>query len=251
MNKVIWILWFQGFNKADWLIKQVAESWRINNPDWVIVYLTDENLRDYLQDIEYIYSKPIPMQAKSDIIRLALLNRYGGIWADATMLCMKPLDTWIDDAIRPSGLWMYYGNGGDMIGYGPASWFIASEKGSYIISRWKTKCDEYWQNRNECDRYNWMDFLFRDLYESDDKFRDLWNQVPRIYCEDYGQSHSLAHNNGMLSNYPELKRSFELSPPHALKFWKNFNTVFPDVTSEECMNTNGYFAIQMSKRGGL
>lgn len=250
MNKVIWILWFQGFNEADWLIKEVAESWRINNPDWVIVYLTSDNLHYYLQDINYIYdeTKTITMQAKSDIIRLSLLNKYGGIWADATMLCMRSLDSWIDDAIRPSGLWMYYGNGGDMIGYGPASWFIASEKGNYIISSWKLKCDEYWKNRIECDRYNWMDFLFRELYESDETFRNLWDKVPRIYCEDYGQSHSLAHNNGMISNYPDLKRSFEVSPPYALKFWKGWTNDFPDTTTESCMNSNGYFAIQMSKR---
>ena len=250
MNKVIWILWFQGFDKADWLIKQVAESWRHNNPDWVIIYITDANLRDYLQDIDYIYdeSKTISMQSKSDIIRLALLNRYGGIWTDATMLCMRPLDAWIHNSIEPSGIWMYHGNGGDMIGYGPASWLIASEKGGYIISRWKAKCDEYWKNRDKCDRYNWMDFLFRELYESDEHFRNLWNQVPRIYCEDFGQSHSLAHNNGMVSNYSDLKKSFEESPPHALKFWKHWSTDFPDVTTSECMNSNGYFAIQMSKR---
>jgi len=250
MNKVIWILWFQGFDKADWLIKQVAESWRHNNPDWVIVYLTEANLPDYLQDIDYIYdeSKTISMQAKSDIIRLALLNRYGGIWTDATMLCMRPLDAWIHNSIEPSGLWMYHGNGGDMIGYGPASWLIASEKGGYMISRWKAKCDEYWTNRATCGRYNWMDFLFRELYETDEQFRNMWHQVPRIYCEDFGQSHSLAHNSGMVSNYPDLKRSFEESPPYALKFWKHWSTDFPDVTTSECMNSNGYFAIQMSKR---
>jgi hypothetical protein len=254
MNKVIWILWFQGFENAAWIVKQVAESWKINNPDWVIVYLTDTNIRNYLDDIDYMYDekKTISMQAKSDIIRLSLLNRYGGIWADATMLCMRPLNQWIDNAIQPSGLWMYHGNGGDMIGYGPASWFIASEKGDndkgYIISKWKEKCDEYWLNRIECHRYNWMDFLFRELYESDDKFRNLWNAVPNIYCEDFGQSHSLAHNSGMVSNYPDLKEIFEKSPPHALKFWKNWDDIFPDVTTEECINSNGYFAIQMSKR---
>lgn len=250
MNKTIWLLWFQGFENAGWIIRQVAESWRINNPDWKIEYVTEANLREYVTDIDYIYdeTKEITMQAKSDIIRLSLLKNHGGIWADATMLCMRSLDSWVHGSMQPSGIWMYHGNGGDMIGYGIASWLIASEKEGYIISKWKAKCDEYWSTRTTCERYNWMDFLFRDLYESDEEFRRLWNNVPNVYCEDWGQSHSLAHNRGMVSNYPDLKQSFESCPPYALKFWKGWDVDFPDVTTDECMNSNGYFAIQMSKR---
>ena len=35
-------------------------------------------------------------------------------------------------------------------------------------------------------------------------------------------------------------------PPYVLKFWKNWNDIFPDVTTEKCINSNGYFAIQNS-----
>ena len=36
------------------------------------------------------------------MIRLELLAEHGGVWADATMLCLRPLDSWIAHAL-PEG----------------------------------------------------------------------------------------------------------------------------------------------------
>ena len=85
--KNIFLLWLQGWDNAEWLNKQVAESWELNNPGWNIHYIDFKNLKDYVNDIDYIYddTKNISPQAKSDIIRLSLLKNHGGVWADATM----------------------------------------------------------------------------------------------------------------------------------------------------------------------
>ena len=67
----------------------------INNPTWDIKCLNDDTVKEYLttNDAEIIFSdKEIQFQARSDIIRLSLLKKHGGIWADATFLCMQPLD---------------------------------------------------------------------------------------------------------------------------------------------------------------
>jgi len=79
LSKNIFILWLQGWDNAIWLTKQVAESWKINNPDWKLHYICLNNLKDYVDDIDYIYdnNKIISPQAKSDIIRLSLLKK---IW---------------------------------------------------------------------------------------------------------------------------------------------------------------------------
>jgi len=125
LQKNIFLLWLQGWENAKWLNKQVAESWEINNPEWKIHYIDLANLKDYVNDIDYIYDeqKKISPQAKSDIIRLSLLKNHGGIWADATMLCMQPLDHWVYEAVEPSQFWMYHGSGSGMTKEtGPASW---------------------------------------------------------------------------------------------------------------------------------
>lgn len=252
LNKTIWLLWFQGWDSAPWLVKQVTESWEINNQGWKIEYVTLENLREYISDVDYIYnkSKEITPQAKSDIIRLSLLKNHGGVWADATMLCMQPLDTWAEEAVKPAGLWMYHGHGSGMhCKDGPASWLIVSEKDSLIINKWKSACDEYWKDRTNADSYFWLDSLFRKLFESDIEFRKKWALAPHLYGEARGQAHSLAYYYKMESSNEDIKKIFLEKPPYALKFWwKGWQESFPDIDSAECKNSNGYYAIQMSKR---
>jgi hypothetical protein len=252
LNKTIWLLWIQGWEDVPWLIREVAKSWEINNPGWNIEYVTLGNLHKYVCDIDYIYDekKEIIPQHKADIIRLSLLKNHGGVWADATMLCMQPLDSWVPEAVKPSGLWMYHGHGGGMGAMqGPAIWFIVSEKDSLMISAWKSACDDYWRDRVRTDSYFWLDALFKELHKSDSKFRSKWNLAPHLYSELRGQAHSLAFQNGMASSNQNLKFIFRERPPYVLKFWwKEWEKKFSDVNSLECRNSNGYYAIQMSKR---
>lgn len=261
LNKTIWLLWLQGWNDSScsWLAKQVAESWSSNNPDWKIEYVTLDNLKNYVNDIDYIYdkSKTITNAALSDIIRLSLLKNHGGVWADSTLLCMQPLDHWINEAIACTGTWMYHGNGADMImtigsskfNYGPASWFIVSVVNSPILVNWKKACDEYWTNNNDTDNYLWMDSLFRKLYETDDDFKTEWLKTPYLSCEEYGQSHCLSYIDVFIGDDVYLKETFRTKPPYVIKLWNNFwNDIFPDTSTYQCQNSNSYYAIQMSKR---
>jgi hypothetical protein len=250
LNKTIWIYWGQGWEHAPNLQKTVAESWKINNPTWEIVLLTDYILKDYLsEEAPYLFdsNKNISYQAKSDIIRLSILNKYGGVWADATMLCMQPLDHWAFEAVEKSGIWMYHGWGGGFnSNVGIASWFIISHKNSYIIKKWKERCDRYWQENNEAHTYFWMDGLFRELYDTDSKFKETWTMTPNICCEDFGQAHCLVGK--MDVDDPDLKNQFEKYPPYALKFWNHWNGMFPDINTEECQKSLGYYALSLSKR---
>jgi len=255
LNKTIWLLWLQGWEHAFWLNKQVAESWEIQNPTWKIEYVTLQNLSNYVNDIDYIYDidKDISPQAKSDIIRLSLLKNHGGVWADSTMLCLQSLDHWVEEAVSPSGIWMYRGPGGGMDqNTGPTIWFIISLPDNYIISKWKEKWDEFWNTHNSNDNYFLTDHFFRELFENDYTFRELWSKTPAICCEDDGQSHCLAsYNYSFDKNNQKIKDLFLHQPPYVVKLWiRNWMDVFPDINSEDCRSSNGYFAIQMSKRIG-
>ena len=143
---------------------------------------------------------------------------------------------------------MYHGHGGEMPKeIGPASWFIVSTKNNYMINKWKEECDIYWKNSNFTNIYFWLDTLFKNLFYNDETFKNIWLKVPYLYCELEGQSHTLAHH-GMDTNTPRLKQLFLETPPYALKFWKNWNVMFPDITTDNCINSNGYCAITLSKR---
>jgi hypothetical protein len=253
MDRNIFLLWLQGWDKAPWLQNEVLTSWEINNPNWNIHLIDFKNLKNYVNDIDYIYenSKKISPQAKSDIIRLSLLKNHGGVWADSTLLCMQPLDHWLYEAIEPNGFWMYHGHGAYLNSdIGPASWFIISEKNSYLIAKWKEESDNYWSKNNKSKHYFWMDFLFRELLSRDNKFKSEWLKTPFLYCEEDGSSHTLSPLNfKMNKNNSYLKKILEIKPPYVLKISSNFNKIFPNLNSKEFKCSNVFFALQMSKRG--
>lgn len=159
---------------------------------------------------------------------------------DATMLCMTPLDGWVDGALAPSGFWMYRGvkqppplvitrENTDS----PASWFMLSEAGSYIATRWRDAAHAFWGAEAEAGGaavtgtttvlksgskppYFWMDDLFRELVATDAEFRSSWACVPYLSCEEFGQAHML---NGRLHRRSAhfIERTLRLRPPFALK----------------------------------
>ena len=106
LKKVVWLLWMQGWEQAPWLVRGVYKSYRFCAPDWEVVRLDMDSLPNYTALPSYLGQKKIRRPAKSDIIRLALLASNGGLWADATLLCMRKLDDWLPAALaQPSGFW--------------------------------------------------------------------------------------------------------------------------------------------------
>ena len=251
-EKNIFLLWLQGWDKAPWLQRKVLESWIINNPDWNIKLIDQYNLLNFVNDIDYIYDKKkiITPQSKSDIIRLSLLKKYGGIWADSTLLCMQPLSPWVFDAVSKSGMWMYHGHGSYLTSdLGPASWFIVSQKNGYLISKWKKACDCFWKKNNKVKDYFWMDGLFRNLVEKEEKFKNEWLKTPFLYCEEIGSSHTLANYNfGIEKDTKKVKEILKNKPPYVLKLSSNFTNIFSKLDSEKFKNSNAFFAISISTR---
>jgi hypothetical protein len=215
-GKTVWILWFQGWDAAPKVVLDVKRSWVELNPEWKVRAVSDADLPSLIPGVMEGLPKGISAAARSDVVRLNLLSKYGGVWADSTMLCMRPLDDWVYPAVEPSGFWMYHGGADER---GPASWFIVSQKGSYIIERWKAACDAYWKGRSEPHDYFWMDSLFHDLISSDPDFDAQWSRVPYVSCEAFGQAHALA---GRCSNVdPDVQAALRKSPPYALKLTRH------------------------------
>jgi hypothetical protein len=121
-GRVVWILWFDGWRDAPWLVKAVARSWEVHNPGWAVVRLSQDNLGQYvsapyLTDMARAeertnrgWKKPLRnwlRPAQSDVIRVHLLSTLGGVWADATLLCNQGLDRWVYDAVSPTGFFGY------------------------------------------------------------------------------------------------------------------------------------------------
>lgn len=89
----VWICWLQGIDNAPPIVKSCVESIRRGFAGRNIIILSDENLDEYITFPDYIIEKRkkgiITNAHFSDLIRIELLCKYGGIWCDATLLCTQ------------------------------------------------------------------------------------------------------------------------------------------------------------------
>ncbi len=157
-------------------------SWRLLNPQWRVRMLTAQALREapeLVGELPAVDGKSLPDEALSDVIRLHLLDRHGGVWADATTYCLRPLDDWVHEAMS-SGFFAFYRPG---LGRLLSTWFLAADPSSTIVHQWRLAADRYWTGRDERDHYFWVHILFGRLYEQDPQIRALWDATLKISAD--------------------------------------------------------------------
>ena len=180
--KIIWILWIQGWDKAPELAISCLASWERHNPDYVIHALDQKSLKNFIPSINLasILSTPKELEAISDQIRLELLSRYGGVWVDATAMCAKSLSSWLPEHME-KGFFAFEKPSSDRE---ISSWFLASQKNNYIISRWHSAVKKYWEQRVSRHSYFWLHELFFELCSKDMLFREIWGSVKKISAQN-------------------------------------------------------------------
>jgi hypothetical protein len=139
--KKIWMLWLQGWDKAPEIVQKCRESWEKQNPGWEIIPLTEDSIKNHLEDSSYLENEKYTRQIKSNLTRLKLLKEHGGVWADATLFCMRPLDEWVHGATSKSGFFAFSKPGYDRM---LSSWFIAAEKENYVTCGWLRSYGSFW-----------------------------------------------------------------------------------------------------------
>lgn len=194
----IFAYWHQGADQLPELVEMNLERWRRLNPGWTLTLLDADDARRILADSPVdVDSVPIP--ALSDLLRARVLRNHGGVWVDATLYPVVPLDGWLPAAVAPSGFFTFDGPQPDR----PiVSWILAAHTGSPLMRRWCEEIDRYWsQPRNVVKRigrwpgdsiaavspgteadpapYFWLHFLFGRLVEIDAEFAHTWAATPK------------------------------------------------------------------------
>ena len=209
MNKTIWFLWVTGLNGAPKVVHKCYESWLRHNPDWEIIFLDENNINNYFPIATNGYT-PVVL---SEILRINLLQKYGGVWADATCFCNKPLNDWLFDYLQ-NDFFVFDRPGPDRM---ISSWFMAGTKESYIINAYQKAVNNYWAAnagvtliesskwawlRKYLERYDtsiwfrpfitktlkvhpyfWFHYTFRQVYLADDRFKKSWDSTPKISAD--------------------------------------------------------------------
>lgn len=89
----IWIFWWQGEDSMPELVKSCFQQVKRNNKN--VILITKDNIRQYSDIPDYIFNKVengnISFTHLSDILRVCLLAKYGGIWLDSTCWIPGPI----------------------------------------------------------------------------------------------------------------------------------------------------------------
>ncbi len=181
--KILWILWFQNWENAPLMVQKCKDTWIEHNQDWTIHFLTNDNLPEFL-DMDAVLpgfkDKKVPLVSYSNMIRMALLIKYGGVWADSTVYCNRPLNEWLLQCTAPSGFFAFAKPGPDRM---MSTWFLAAPPGHTLVKKWYAACLNYWSTRTERHTYHWCHYLFGDLYRTDKEFKKIWDKTVKLSAD--------------------------------------------------------------------
>ena len=160
-NKKIWIMWWQGIDKAPIVVRRCYRSVKESFPDWDITLLTENNWKEYIYLPNYIISKfhegNIPMAQFSDMLRLQLLIEKGGLWIDSTVFVNSqfslphPIVAYED-----TELFLYQREVGKC-----SNWLILAKTNNEVLIEVRDCLFEYWKRNNKLTDY----FIFHRFFE--------------------------------------------------------------------------------------
>ena len=183
MTKKIWIYWHQGWEKAPSLVKQCKGSWARLNPDYELHALDQNSLFDHIEfptgiDIQ---RKDLTVQHISELGRLALLSKYGGVWTDTTVMCTRPLSAWLEEYYG-SQFFAFRNPGKNRL---MDTWFIAAESENIILRRLYKNFSDFYVNNyfsNQGTVFHALLIYFRRRLNSDFRTTGSWHSVvPRAF----------------------------------------------------------------------
>jgi hypothetical protein len=124
------------------LIKKSINSWKHHNPTYTVTIINKDTLHKYMDPS--IIPKTYSHQLTSDLIRLYILEKYGGMWLDASIYLNQSLD-WVHSYQQKENT--------EFVGYRiklfetthipvVESWFLCAVPNSVFIKDWKNKLFE-------------------------------------------------------------------------------------------------------------
>lgn len=144
--KVIWQFWHSGLEGAPDVVRRCNQTWKQFNPDHEVRLLSLDAANAVLDlDLEQIFAQmsvDLGWAGKSDLIRVMLLAKFGGIWADATTFCLAPLSEWMHPGLEQNGFFCFRNPTQDN-DHELVLWFMASSAGHPMLSSLLILCEKY------------------------------------------------------------------------------------------------------------
>lgn len=203
-DEKIYSIWQQGEDNAPKIVRTCWDSMR-KHCSQELVILDEKTLLKHIKLPDFIMKKralgKIGHAHFTDIARVELLYKYGGIWMDSTLFITQP----VPDNILSSDFFMFTAKQVlDWSYAGFQNFFIRAKKNSYLLNAWRAMIFEYWRDESG-GRIDYLvhQLLFKVLVENDPRAKKEFEKMPKI---DLAPTHQLWF---LYKNKPFDKKIFD------------------------------------------
>lgn len=198
--RVIYSAWLQGAAQAPAIVQLCFTRWARLNPECRFQALDISDAKALLARENL---PPLPAQALSDIMRVKMLLDQGGVWVDASLFPVVPLQNWLPAAMS-TAFFAFAQPGPDR----PiSSWFMAAAPQHMLLQKLWAEVQRFWSKPRQPVHYAtglippdpvasvapnaggasdyypyfWLHYLFQYLLDTDPDFAAVWamcRQVP-------------------------------------------------------------------------
>ena len=184
---IVWLWWEQGWNTAPFITNYAVHSFHHFNPGYDIRLVSQNNIRDYLGDDWNWIKRKQPLNWRSEFVRILLLKKFGGVYADANCFCCVNLDNFMGD-INFDRFWgfnikefrqsqaMYKVKDERAL----SSWFYISSKGNDLVTEF---ADRFVHNGHKTDtnpEYFSHNHLLNRLVEGRENFKVWYRAMTKL-----------------------------------------------------------------------
>jgi tetratricopeptide (TPR) repeat protein len=208
-SDTVWVYWAQGFDNAPDVVRmcRATVSWHLTRP---VVELTDQNIEELVALPDDIGALVTDRTARSDLLRLELLGRYGGTWLDATCYLTDDVGAQLTEHARAAGFFAPTKEGTTI-----GTWSLTAHPGNYLVTMTLEALYAHWRHHGKLMHYFTFHHLFEALALTDPRFRELVAAMPPVPT---AQSLKLRHWMSRDVTDEEFERALSRSSIHKLSY---------------------------------
>lgn len=189
VQEKIWTMWWQGEQNAPDVVRLCFASIRKHAGNASVTVLDKDNYSDYVTVPEHIRKRfedgRMPIAVFADYIRVSLLEKYGGLWLDATILVSQDipedfysrnfftLHTRIMDTPFISNNRIY-------------CCVLGGRKGSSLYGYVRKSMEAFWAKYDTLVDYYLLDYIIMYGYLHNEEIKNLIDSLPNTSETLYG-----------------------------------------------------------------
>ena len=215
-EEIIWQYWHQGRENAPLLIQKCFKSVEKFEDGKKINVLSFDTIKNYVElpqkYYELLEAKKIPIAIFSDVLRLYLLEKYGGCWIDSTIY----LTDKISQPVWDSDFCIFQKNPQtDLQENKMSCFFIRAKKGSVNLQAIKRAIEGYWEENDFLINYFMFEHLSTILSDKTLELKSEWDRMPYMSAAAAGELQSVMFEDFNLEKWHELQSK---TPLHKLSY---------------------------------